>query len=116
MSDLFVTNVDLGVQNVHLLSGEDVIGHVFLDESKKSLRIENPVMPTISQDQQNGNYRVGLLPLRPYLDKVKAVDVPLSNVLYHIDAGERMRTLYTQFVSDIILPSSPNLSQILGGK
>lgn len=116
MSDLFVTSVELGVQNVHLMSGEDIIGRVFLDQTKQSLRIESPVMPTIGQDQPGGNYRVGLLPLRPYLGKVKSVDVPLASVAYHVEVGDQMAKLYAQFVSDIVLPSSPNLSQILGGK
>lgn len=116
MSDFFSTSTELGIQNVHLLSGEDVIGRAFLDETKKVIRVENPVMPTMGQDAQSGNYRVGLLPLRPYLGKVKSVDLPLSSVAYHVEVGEQMRNLYSQFVSDIILPTTPSLNQILGNK
>ena len=117
---LFVTSVDMGVRNVHLLSGEDLIGHVFYFKADKNFRIETPVMPTMSQDQQ-GNYRVGLLPLRPYLDKIPHVDVPENNVLYEVPVGEKMGKLYAQFTSNIIVagPGSiptGSLDQILNQK
>lgn len=99
---LFVTSVDRGVRNVHLLSGEDIIGHVSYFPNEKVFRIETPVMPTMSQDPQ-GNYRVGLLPLRPYLDKVSYVDVPEVSILYDVPVGDKMGKLYAQFTSNVII-------------
>lgn len=113
MSDgLFVTSVDLGIQNVHLLSGEDIIGHVFRFPQEKTLRIENPVMPNIGLDPQTQNYRVGLLPLRPYLEKTKAVDVSEDRVLYNVPVGDKMERLYQQYTSGLIVPQG-SLDQIL---
>ena len=111
---LFITSVDLGVQNVHLLSGEDIIGHVWRNPQERTLRVENPVMPNVAPDQ-SGNYRVGLLPLRPYLEKTKIVDVPEDRVLYHVPVGDRMERLYQQYTSGLIVPTG-SLDQILAGK
>ena len=113
---LFVTSVDLGVRNVHLNSGEDIIGHVYRNAQDKLFRIENPVMPNIGQDPQTGNFRVGLLPLRPYLDKIKDVDVPEDSVAYTVPVGAKMSQLYTQFVSDIVVAGPGTLNQILNSK
>jgi hypothetical protein len=113
---LFVTSVDLGVQNVHLMSGEDIIGHVFRLSDVKILRIENPVMPNIGIDPSNNNMRVGLLPLRPYLEKLKSVDVPEANVLYFVEVGDRMGRLYAQYTSDLVIAGPGTLNDILNGK
>ena len=118
---LFVTSVEKGVRNIHLLSGEDIIGRVFYFPNEKVYRIETPVMPTMGQDQNTGNYRVGLLPLRPYLDKVETVDIPEANVLYEVPVGSQMGKLYAQFTSNIIVAgpgSMPGgtLDQILNQK
>ena len=113
---LIVTSVDLGVENVHLLSGEDIIGHVFHFPKDKLFRIENPVMPNIAMDPQTNNYRVGLLPLRPYLEKIKQVDVPDDNVMYHVPVGNKMGQLYLQFVSNIVVAPAGSLASILGTK
>lgn len=114
---LFVTQVDLGVQNVHLISGEDIIGRVWLNESKGEYTIERPVMPTMAQDPQTGSYRVGLLPLRPYLPKIKDVVIPRDRVLYTVAVSEQMQGIYTQTVSEIIVPrQGQTLGDILGAK
>jgi hypothetical protein len=109
---LFVTSVDLGVRNVHLLSGEDVIGHVFRVQ-QGFLRIETPVIPNTVMDQQTHQFKVGLLPLRPYLDKVKSVDIAESGVIYHVEVGAQMANLYARFVSDIVLATPNALNTIL---
>jgi hypothetical protein len=113
MSDLFVSRKELGVQNVHLNSGEDIIGRVTLNTNARTYSIENPVVPNIGQDAQTGNWRVGLLPLRPYLAKVKTVDVPETSVAYLVAVGEQMEKLYAQFVSDIVLAGPKDLNTLL---
>lgn len=113
---LFVTSVELGIRNVHLISGEDIIGKVHRLITERVLRIENPVMPSVGLDPATNNYKVGLLPLRPYLDKIPHVDIPEENVLYHTEVGQRMVQLYTQFNSNIVVAGPGTLNQILNGK
>ena len=114
MSDgMFVTAIDLGVQNVHLISGEDIIGRVYRDAVNKEYRIENPVLPNIAPDPQTGNFRVGLLPLRPYLEKMKSVSVPENMVIYLVPVGERMEKLFNQYTSDIVVASANVLKSML---
>lgn len=118
MGELFVPGaIDLGVQNVHLLSGEDIIGHTFMitdaETGLQTYRVEKPVMPSVGLDQQSGSYRVGLLPLRPYLDKIVGkVEFLSSHVMYLVPIPERMKTVYLQFVSEIIM-AGPTLDSIL---
>lgn len=114
MSDLFVTKTELGVQNVHLNSGEDVIGRTWFNPQERTYTVENPVVPNIGQDPQNGNWRVGLLPLRPYLGKVKTVNIPETSVAYVVVVGDKMEQLYQQFISDIVLAGPNTLDALLG--
>ena len=108
--------VDLGVMNVHLMSGEDIIGRAFHDVAGKNWRVEMPTMPTMSQDPQSGHYQVGLLPLRPYLkDKVPHVDIPDTSVAYAVEVGQQMSDLWTKATSNIQIAGPGSLSQLLKG-
>lgn len=111
-------SIDLGIQNVHVISGEDIIGHTFLTTDPQTgiqtYKIEKPVMPNIGLDQTTGNYRVGLLPLRPYLDKAFAsIDVLSGHVIYCTPVTERLKDMYRQFTSDIVVATPTNLNSLL---
>lgn len=113
MSDdgLFVTQVDLGVCNVHLISGEDFIGQVW--KHQDTYRIEKPVMPNIAQDPNTGQFRVGLLPVRPWMDKVDNITILAAHVIFVTPVPSRMLTAYKQFVSDLVIPPAGGLDALL---
>jgi hypothetical protein len=100
--DLFVAERKLGVQNVHLVSGEDFIGTVFLSDDEKTLTIQKPVIPIASQDPQSGNLRIGLQPIRPWLD-IKELPISVERVIFHVDVTGQMADIYRQFTSDIVI-------------
>jgi hypothetical protein len=110
----FNGDVDLGILNVHLISGEDIIGHVFFNPAEQRYRIEKPVFPNVAMDPNNGQFRVGLLPLRPYLEKLSHVDIQASMMIYAVPCGKQMETLYTQATSEIQIATPQTLSSILG--
>jgi hypothetical protein len=75
--------------------------------------IERPVMPNIQMDPSTGALRVGLLPVRPYLDKVDKIDVLAAHVLYLVPVSERMAEIYQRFTSEIELVQPESLKTIL---
>lgn len=122
MSDVIFSpgEVDLGIQNVHVISGEDFVGHTFLltdpQTGHQTYRIEKPVLPSIAPDPQNGSYRVGLLPVRPYLDKGKETDrieILSGHVIFTVAVSERFAELYRRFTSDIVVATPTSLNSIL---
>lgn len=118
-TDVFSPSIDMGLQNVHLMSGEDIIGHVFLETDMQSglqtYRVEKPVSPHYTQDPQTGAMRVGLGPLRPYLPKnSSSVDLLTGHVVWIAPVEGRMKDAYTQFVSEIIVAAPSDLNSILG--
>lgn len=114
MNDGFtVREQDLGVQDVHCSNGEDYIGKVF--KVGDNYRIERPVLPNIAQDPQTGQFRVGLLPVRPWMDKVDSITIHTSQVMYLLPVPNRMLSAYNQFVSDLVLPpAGGGLDSLLG--
>ena len=107
----FEADKDLGVCCLHLISGEDVLGHLLHREGVYT--IQKPVLPnvnmgmtapTLESPEGQPTFRVGLLPLRPFLGNVKEIEVPESSVMYTpIRVSAQMEKLYLQFVSSIIL-------------
>jgi hypothetical protein len=119
-SEAVNTAVDMGLLNVHLLSGEDIIGHVWLEidaaTGLQSYRVERPVSPSLSMDPQGG-VRVGLMPLRPYLPKVvPQVDLLLGHVMWVTPIDGRMKDAYDRFVSDLIIATPSTLNEVLNTK
>jgi hypothetical protein len=93
------------VLNVHLISGEDVIGDcTFTDDG--FIVVTAPVLPNISmQMSEDGRqqFGVGLLHLRPYLSEVKTITIPSDKVLWTAPVGLKFEMMYRQFTSGITL-------------
>jgi hypothetical protein len=119
MSDvIFSPEIDLGIQNVHVISGEDFVGHTYLltdpQTGLQTYRIDKPVLPSIAPDPTNGSYRVGLLPVRPYLDKgTERIEVLSGHVIFTVPVSERFAELYRRFTSDIVVATPTSLNSIL---
>lgn len=128
MDDLIVAQQKLGILNIHLSSGEDIIGTVFfksaaateqnenpLVEGESVFAVQKPMIPTIDQNPQNGALRIGLLPLRPYLGNVEEVEIPLSRVIYTLKVTPEMATLYARFTSTVQVVPASVLSNLPAG-
>jgi hypothetical protein len=96
------------IVNVHLNSGEDIIGAVTGSVSG-IYTIKRPVVPNVMLDPATNNFRVGLLPLRPYLGNVEEVSIDESKVAYALECPEQMTKLYHEFTSNIYLASANEL-------
>jgi hypothetical protein len=101
-----------------VISGEDFVGHTFLltdsQTGMQTYRIEKPVLPSISPDPQTGSYRVGLLPVRSYLDKgTERIEVLSGHVIFTVPVSERFAELYRRFTSDIVVATPASLNSIL---
>lgn len=95
--------VELGIQLVHLTSGEDIIGRVFLDGAV--YRIERPVVPVhIPNPSDQGRMHISLMPFRPYVEK--DLTIPESSVMFTVDIVESMQKFYIQFTSNIQVAQS----------
>lgn len=95
---MVVGYLDLGLRLVHLVSGEDVIGHVFQAQDG-AVKIEKPVVPNIRTDGQRFN--VSLMPFRPYVDPDASLHVRGEHVIDVLELGAQMKDLYVQFTSNI---------------
>lgn len=112
---LTVTSINLGILDLHLVSGEDVIGQVTkkIDPTTggESYVVAKPVIPNIamSQDPNTGQpkFRVGLLPLRPYLGNLPEVEFATAYVMYIVRVNPQMEAMYTEFTTGIaIVPAN----------
>ncbi len=119
-SDGFTASrIEHGIVNLHLVSGEDIIGkvaEVYNPETGiAAYEVINPVIPNIAMGQNpNGtpSFRVGLLPLRPYLGGVKFIEIPKAYVMYPVKVNRQMEDLYTQFVSDIVIAQPGDVPKV----
>lgn len=129
MPDFFEAgSAHLGVINLHMGSGEDIIGDVteiYGDESKTvvvAYSVANPVIPNLGHTQgEDGNVkmRIGILPLRPFVDTTSApVEINRFHVAWTAPANEQMTALYNQMFNrvqvvgaDVLnsLPKEPNI-------
>lgn len=98
----------LGVENVHLISGETIVGRVLEGNAGTWLTIERPMMPTIAPTE-NGKMMLSLLPLIPYMGMIDKVDVLATNVMYRVPVNDRLLSLYTESTSNIKLATSGNI-------
>lgn len=107
----FFERLNGDVANVHLISGEDIIGVV--TETDEGYRIEKPVIPNVAIDPQGTNFRVGLMPLRPYLD-LKDITIPRVHVIFAVKVAKNMAEVYRRFTSDIVVASPSDVPAIQG--
>jgi hypothetical protein len=114
-----VTERDLGVLNLHLVSGEDVIGHVFDKTDPQTggeyYVVKKPVIPNVGMGQgQDGQpaYRVGLLPLRPYLGNLPEVEIAKAYVMYPVRVNPQMEKMYLEFTTGIVIASVGEVPKI----
>lgn len=114
-----VTERDLGVLNLHLVSGEDVIGHVYdrVDPLTRgeSYVVKKPVIPNIAMDRGadgQPSFRVGLLPLRPYLGNLPEVEIAKAYVMYPVRINSAMEKMYLEFTTGIVIASAGEVPKI----
>jgi hypothetical protein len=106
------------VVNVHLVTGEDIVG-AFDDLDADNYTIHKPVVPNISMDPDARRFSVGMLPLRPYLGMLDSLTIERNKIVYVVPVNEQMVQLYRQFTSSIVIASpsdvpSNTLSDRLG--
>lgn len=102
---IFETGTELGLHNVHLVTGEDIIGRVYKFEG--GVRVERPVTPQIGVDPQSQQFRIGLMPLRPYAARIEQVTLRDEHIVFIVPVADQMEQLYTQFTSNItVVPGS----------
>ena len=99
------------LQMVHLPNGEDVIGFVSVGDDGY-VTVSDPVAPHISMDQMSGSVRIGLIPFRPYLAS-KSLRIAQSQIAFIADVSPDMANAHRQYHSKIVVPPTPNLSDIL---
>lgn len=93
-------SVELGIQLVHLTSGEDIIGRVSLDRDNRLYHIERPVVPVhLPNPQDSGRMHISLMPFRPYVET--DLPIPAGFVMFTVDIVESMQKFYIQFTSNI---------------
>ena len=101
------------VLNVHLISGEDIIGDT--TDHSDYLTIKKPTTHNIGFDPGNSKFRVGLLPLRPYLGDTPEIDIPWRQIIFVTPVNDQMEKMYRQFTSDITLATQMPTGQVLLG-
>lgn len=92
--------VELGVVLVHLVTGEDVLGRAWKDDAET--RIDEPTLPQIASPDGR-QFRVGLIPYRPYIDSSVPLVVRNEHVVAILPVNEDMAKLYVQFTSNITI-------------
>lgn len=97
-----IERTDAGIQNVHLTSGEDIVGHVYVGRS--TLLITQPMMPQIRSDEKGERFQIGLIPYRMYLKSPdNGIIIGKMHVVFHTAVTEDLARLYAQFTSNIVL-------------
>lgn len=119
---LVVSQRDLGIRCVHLVSGEDIIGRVYdhYDEQTgvASFVILKPVMPNCSMQPSPTGMKigVGLLPMRPFLGADNTeVEIPKAYAIYTVAVGKQMEKMYLEYTTGIDLSGTvPDTKKLLG--
>ncbi len=111
---------DLGILNLHLVSGEDIIGHVFdktdLATGGEFYVVKKPVIPNIGMDRDKDTgqpkFHVGLLPLRPYLGNLPEVELPKAYVMFPTRVNPQMEKMYLEFTTGIVIVSPSDVGKV----
>lgn len=106
-----------GIRNVHLSSGEDIIGEVEFDG--KVLTVKNPVIPQVMRNPTNPTQAtIGLTEFRPWLSELKKIDLDREKVMFAAKVDDAMEKAYRQQFSviDIVpasaMPTTPTTGRI----
>src|SRR4051812_40662959 len=100
-----------GVHNLHLSSGEDIIGEVTYGlETGDWYIVRRPVMPNFEMqydpEGKPTGYRITLVPLRPYLTGSEDVKIRFETVIYMLPVDARLEDIYRQTTSSLVLPQA----------
>lgn len=95
-----------GIVNVHLITGEDIIGKLIGVEVDEFV-IEKPVTPNMRGTAEG--VQIGLLPLRPWLDSMNEIRIPRTSVVYSVPCSEKMANLYRQIITGITIASPSDI-------
>lgn len=87
--------IDKGVQYVKLISGEDMVGHLFIGED--DVRIERPINIFIQGP------KIGIAPWRPFLAKEATIAIRREHIIFWTDIVEDLEVAYRNATSDIQL-------------
>lgn len=99
------TQTNLGVRNLHMVSGEDYVGQVWYDPESEQYFVERPIIINVSFDPGTGKFSISPLPLRPYLKKFDQLALENKDVMWILPVTEQMEELWRRFTSDIVVPS-----------
>jgi hypothetical protein len=92
--------IELGLQCVHLVSGEDIIGKVWVNDV--GFTIEDPMIPQIRPNPNGQGVSIGLLPFRPFVED--ALTIMATHVICVNRVNDQMQRLYAQYNSNIVIP------------
>lgn len=98
------SGVEVGIRNVHLVSGEDIIGKVSAFEDY--ICIDAPRVPQLMQDPSGSQIRIALIPFRPYLKKDETIKIPGDKVICVSEVTTQMEETYRNATSNLILPQA----------
>ncbi len=105
-----LAQTDLGIQNVHMVSGEDYLGHLWYDPEDEQYIIERPIVINMGVSE-TGKFSVSPMPLRPYLKKVDQLVVENTHVMWVKPVTDQMEELWRRFTSEVILPTGGGIIQ-----
>lgn len=110
-----VTQVDLGIKSLQLISGESIVGHVWYNAAAKQYDIDNPVSPQLRQTQ-DGRVNVSLNPLRPWLKDIAKQTIGEAHVIYVSSVPDEMERAYRQLTSSVQIVNPTDLNSLLSQK
>ena len=103
------TKIEIGVQNVHTVSGEDFVGRVFYDSEDDVYSIERPIVINVGFNPDTGRFSISPMPIRPYLRQIEELSLEGDHVMWVLPVTEQLEQLWLQTTSNIILPDASHL-------
>lgn len=97
------------VMITRLLTGEEILGDIQLNESENNCVIKNPTQVGAMPNPKTGNIDVHMAPFAP-LSSQKDIKISLSCVLCQYEPVPDILDKYNKMFSSIILPKSSGLS------
>lgn len=98
--------VEIGVRNLHLISGEDILGFVYVGANL--VRVSDALIPNI-QTQDGKNFRVALMPYRPYLKRNVELEIPSRHIMFFGEVTDDMERLFREQTGRIVTTDSSTI-------